>query len=97
MWFSEQTRLLALVMGCAVLWSLESVVPLYVYEKNRLRRALPNISLTVLLVLTNLVLSFATVGAPAGLHNSIILTRPVGNSRRCVSGIDKDLSGCKLH
>lgn len=62
MWFSEQTRLLALVMGCAFLWSLESVVPLYVYEKNRLRRALPNITLTVLLVLTNLVLSFATVG-----------------------------------
>ena len=62
MWFSEQTRLLALVTGCVVLWSLESVVPLYVYEKNRLRRALPNIALTVLLVLTNLVLSFASVG-----------------------------------
>jgi sterol desaturase/sphingolipid hydroxylase (fatty acid hydroxylase superfamily) len=62
MWFSEQTRLLALVLGCGVLWSLESVVPLYVYEKNRLRRALPNITLTVLLVLTNLMLSFATVG-----------------------------------
>jgi hypothetical protein len=50
MWFSEQTRLLALVMGCAVLWSLESVVPLYVYDKNRLRRALPNITLIVLLL-----------------------------------------------
>jgi hypothetical protein len=60
MWLSEQTRLLALIIGCAVLWSLESAVPLYVYEKNRLRRALPNITLTVLLVLTNLVLSFAT-------------------------------------
>jgi hypothetical protein len=43
---SEQTRLFALVMGCSVLGSLEGVVPLYVYEKNRLRRALPNISLT---------------------------------------------------
>src|SRR5687767_8825824 len=67
--FSEQTRLLALIMGCAVLWSLESVLPLYVYEKNRLRRALPNIMLTVLLVLTNLVLSFATVGVSNFLVN----------------------------
>lgn len=73
MWFSEQTRLLALVMGCAVLWSLESVVPLYVYEKNRLRRALPNISLTVLLVLTNLVLSFATVGV-----SNLVVNRQLG-------------------
>jgi sterol desaturase/sphingolipid hydroxylase (fatty acid hydroxylase superfamily) len=73
MWFSEQTRLLALVMGCAVLWSLESVVPLYVYEKNRLRRALPNITLTVLLVLTNLVLSFATVGV-----SNFVVNRKVG-------------------
>jgi sterol desaturase/sphingolipid hydroxylase (fatty acid hydroxylase superfamily) len=73
MWFSEQTSLLALVMGCAVLWSLESVVPLYVYEKNRLRRALPNISLTVLLVLTNLVLSFATVGV-----SDFVVNRKVG-------------------
>lgn len=73
MWSSEQTRLLALVMGCAVLWSLESVVPLYVYEKNRLRRALPNISLTALLVLTNLVLSFAIVGV-----SNFVVNRKLG-------------------
>lgn len=73
MWFSEQTRLLALVMGCAVLWSLESVVPLYVFKKNRLRRALPNISLAVLLVLTNLVLSFATVGV-----SNLVVNRELG-------------------
>jgi len=73
MWFSEQTRLLALVMGCAVFWSLESVVPLYIYEMNRLRRALPNILLTVLLVLTNLVLSFATVGV-----SNFVVNRKLG-------------------
>jgi sterol desaturase/sphingolipid hydroxylase (fatty acid hydroxylase superfamily) len=73
LWISEQTRLLALVVGCAVLWSLESVVPLYVYEKNRLRRVLPNISLTVLLVLTNLVLSFATVGV-----SNFVVNRTLG-------------------
>lgn len=65
MWslFSEQGRLLALIVGCALLWSLESLLPLYRYEKHRLRRALPNIGLAALLVLTNLALSFATAGA----------------------------------
>jgi len=59
---SGQSRLLALIIGCAVLWSVESLQPLYKYENDRLRRALPNIGLTVLLVLTNLALSFATAG-----------------------------------
>lgn len=57
---SDQSRLLALVLGCAVLWSVESLVPLYRYESHRLKRALPNIAFTGLVVLTNLVLSFAT-------------------------------------
>src|SRR5262245_7392678 len=66
---SEQGRLLALIAGCAVLWSLESLVPLYRYERHRLRRALPNIGLAVLLVLTNLVLSFATAGVASFVTN----------------------------
>ncbi|HEV7243257.1 MAG TPA: sterol desaturase family protein [Thermoanaerobaculia bacterium] len=53
-------RILVLVASCAVLWSLESVVPLYRYRKDRLRRALPNVALTVLVLLMNLALSFAT-------------------------------------
>ena len=60
MWFSDQTRVLALVAGFAVLWSLESAWPLYQYEKNRWRRALPNVTLTGLLALTTLILSFVT-------------------------------------
>jgi sterol desaturase/sphingolipid hydroxylase (fatty acid hydroxylase superfamily) len=51
------------VIGCAALWSLESVMPLYRFPDRRLRRALPNIGLTALLVLTNLALSFAAAGA----------------------------------
>lgn len=62
MLFSDQSRLLLLVLACAVLWSLESVVPIYTYRKLRLRRALPNISLAIILVITNLTLSFATAG-----------------------------------
>jgi sterol desaturase/sphingolipid hydroxylase (fatty acid hydroxylase superfamily) len=61
--FSEPARVLLLVIGCAVLWSLESVVPLYAFRDRRLAHVLPNIGLTVLLLLTNLALSFAAATA----------------------------------
>ena len=57
---SPQSRLLGLTIGTTILWTIESLLPLYRYEKHRLRRALPNIAFTVLLVLTNLLLSFVT-------------------------------------
>jgi len=59
---SDGLRLLALIIGCAVLWSVEALLPLYRYESHRWRRALPNIGLAALLVLTNTALSFATAG-----------------------------------
>lgn len=58
---SAQSRLLGLIIATIVLWSIESLLPLYRYEKYRLRRALPNIAFTVLLVLTNLLLSFGVM------------------------------------
>ncbi len=63
--FSDSSRVLLLIIGCAVLWSLESAIPLYQRGDGRLRRALPNIGLTVLLLLTNLALSFAAAGVAA--------------------------------
>src|SRR4030095_13751712 len=60
LFFSEQARLLVLIVACAVLWSLESFIPLNYYAEARGRRALPNIGLTVGLVLTNLFLSFGS-------------------------------------
>ena len=57
------TRVLLLVIVCAGLWSLESVIPLYRFRDRRLRRALPNLGLTALLLLTNLALSFAAAAA----------------------------------
>src|SRR5580765_5898622 len=62
MLLSDQSRLLALVIGCAVLWTVESWLPLYRYEPRRWRRALPNVALTSLLILTNLALSFVIAG-----------------------------------
>ena len=35
---STQSRLLGLVVGSTVLWTIESLLPLYSYEKHRLRR-----------------------------------------------------------
>src|SRR5215212_2592490 len=60
--FSDSSRVLLLIVGCAVLWSLESVIPLYRLGEGRVRRALPNVGLTVLLLLTNLALSFVAAG-----------------------------------
>ena len=57
---SPQSRLLGLIIAATILWTIESLLPFYRYEKHRLRRALPNIAFTVLLVLTNLLLSFVT-------------------------------------
>jgi len=57
---TDQMRLLLLVGGCGVLWSVESVVPLYRDRRSRLRHALPNVALTLILVLTNLALSFSS-------------------------------------
>ena len=59
-WLSDQTRLIALIALCGLLWSLESIVPLYRYQNSRVRHALPNVALTVILLLTNLSLSFSS-------------------------------------
>jgi sterol desaturase/sphingolipid hydroxylase (fatty acid hydroxylase superfamily) len=57
---SEQGRLAALAILCAILWTLESFIPLYRYGRERLPHALPNVALALLLILTNLAISFGT-------------------------------------
>jgi len=64
--FSDQFRLLALIVGCACLWSVESVSPLY-FQYDRFRRAKSNIALAVILILTNLATSFATAAVVASV------------------------------
>lgn len=59
-WFSEQARLLWLSVLCGLLWSLESVIPFYRFQLGRWRHAAPNLALTGLLILTNVMLSFGT-------------------------------------
>ena len=62
-------NVLLLVAVCTVLWSLESLVPLYRFRDRRFHRALPDLGLTLLVLLTNLALSFATAWV-AGLAPS---------------------------
>src|ERR1044072_3475818 len=57
---SDQVRLALMVFLCGLLWSLESLVPLYQFRDSRVRHALPNVALTIILVLTNLALSFSS-------------------------------------
>src|SRR6187397_1260524 len=57
---TDQSRLLVLIGLCGLLWSLESFIPLYRYQNSRVRHALPNVALTLILVLTNLALSFSS-------------------------------------
>jgi sterol desaturase/sphingolipid hydroxylase (fatty acid hydroxylase superfamily) len=59
-WLSEQVRLSALIILCALLWTLESIVPLYRYGRERGPHAFPNIMLALLLILTNLALSISS-------------------------------------
>ena len=59
-WFSEQARLSALIFLCALLWTLESIVPLYRYGRDRLPHVFPNVVLALLLILTNLALSVSS-------------------------------------
>jgi sterol desaturase/sphingolipid hydroxylase (fatty acid hydroxylase superfamily) len=72
LWLTTQSRLLVLIIASTALWTIESLLPLYRYERHRLRRALPNIAFTVLLVLTNLLLSFATAGVANFVMNKEI-------------------------
>src|SRR5688500_18880096 len=51
-------RVMILVVACAALWSLESVLPLYRYRGSRVRHSLPNITLAAMLTLMNLALAF---------------------------------------
>jgi len=57
---TDQARLAMLIALCGLLWALESLIPLYRFRNRRVRHAMPNVALTLLLVITNLSLSFSS-------------------------------------
>jgi len=72
---TDQTQLLLLISLCAILWSVESIFPLYLHSEGRLRHALPNVGLALLLIFTNLAVStgLAYVSAlPPAFHFGLL-------------------------
>lgn len=57
---TDQARLAMLIGLCGLLWALESIIPLYKFRNSRVRHAMPNVVLTLMLVITNLSLSFSS-------------------------------------
>ena len=60
-WHTDLARFVALVLACALLSSIELLVPLFRYRPGRFRRSVPNLTLSVGVVLTNL--AFASLMA----------------------------------
>ena len=88
--FSDRGRLLELVALCGILWTVESLIPLYRYPAGRLRHGLPNVALTVLLIATNLVLSFGSAGLVAYASErrfGLLFLHPVPAAVTAVVGI----------
>jgi sterol desaturase/sphingolipid hydroxylase (fatty acid hydroxylase superfamily) len=57
---TDQARLVMLIVLCGLLWVLESIIPLYRFRNSRVRHAMPNVALTLMLVITNLSFSFSS-------------------------------------
>ena len=66
-------RLLLLIVTCAILSSLESIVPLYRFRGSRFSHAMPNVSLTLIVLLLNAAL--ASLSARA---SGIVVANEIG-------------------
>jgi sterol desaturase/sphingolipid hydroxylase (fatty acid hydroxylase superfamily) len=65
LWLTDRARLAALLAACALLSSIEILIPLFRYQPGRFRRAAPNIILAAGVVLTNLALASVTASVSA--------------------------------
>jgi sterol desaturase/sphingolipid hydroxylase (fatty acid hydroxylase superfamily) len=72
LWLTDRLRLGTLLAACALLASMEVLVPLFRYRGGRLRRALPNLVLAAGVVLINLALASITVSISAAVTRSRI-------------------------
>lgn len=65
LWLSDRNRLAVLLAACALLSSVEFLIPLFHYRQGRIRRALPNLLLAAVVVLMNLAFAFVTASISA--------------------------------
>lgn len=77
-WLGDRSRLLALITACAMLASVEWLVPLFQYRRGRWRRAVPNLVLTAGVLLIN----FLSASLTASLSTFV-----VGRSFGLLSGL----------
>jgi sterol desaturase/sphingolipid hydroxylase (fatty acid hydroxylase superfamily) len=61
LWFNHAIRLAGLLLACALLWSVEALVPLFRYRPGRWRRIAPNLELAFLVVATNAAVASVTM------------------------------------
>lgn len=64
-WLTDLGRLAVLITACALLSSIEALLPLFRYRRGRLRRAVPNLTLALGVVLTNLAFASMTASVSA--------------------------------
>lgn len=94
LWLNDKFRLVMLLGVCTLLASVEAVLPLFRYRKGRFQRALPNMALAAMLVLTNLSLtSLSAFLAETISRNRIGLfakldSHPWTFTFLCVAGLD---------
>ena len=73
LWLTDRARLGVLLAACALLASIEVLVPLFRYRPGRFRRALPNLVLAAGVLLTNL--GFASIIASV---SGVVTRRGIG-------------------
>src|SRR5262245_39130283 len=61
-WITDERRLFLLLIACALLFSIEHLIPLFQYPPGRTRRAAPNLILAVCVLAANLALASVTAG-----------------------------------
>ena len=59
-WVTDRIRVMLLLVACALLSSLELLIPLFRYRAGRIRRAVPNLLLSAGVLIGNLVLASVT-------------------------------------
>jgi sterol desaturase/sphingolipid hydroxylase (fatty acid hydroxylase superfamily) len=90
LWIPDHIRLLALLIVGGGVWALESVIPLYRSDAHRLHHAGPNVVLTLLLILTNMLFAGSTAamsGYAQHNHMGLLAWGNVGTAISMMVGI----------
>jgi hypothetical protein len=75
-WFADRSRVMLLLVACALLSSLELLIPLFRYRAGRIRRAVPNLFLSAGVLSGNLVLASITAALCAIVTRNPVVPRP---------------------